>query len=144
MLDIRLFASADETFLKSCIEAAYHEYPRLIARGGATLERAVENVVEAISSDGFAHVATLDGQNVGASWWLPDVNPDELHVAYFVNEHSRGQGIATHLLQTGMGEAQKRGARSVAIKTHPGNAASIALARKLGFEPIVALFRHQF
>ena len=77
MLDIRLSASADEAFLKSCIEAAYHEYPRLIARGGATLERAVENVVEVISNEGFSHVAALDGRNVGAAWWLPDTNPDE-------------------------------------------------------------------
>ncbi len=144
MLDIRLSTSADEDFLKGSIEAAYHEYPRLIARGGATLERAVENVVEVISNEGFSHVAALDGRNVGAAWWLPDTNPDELHVAYFVTEDARGQGIATHLLETGMGEARKRGARSVAIKTHPNNAASIALAKKLGFEPIVALFRHQF
>ncbi len=143
MLDIHLSTSADETFLKSCIEAAYHEYPRLIARGGATLERAVENVIEMISSDGFAHVATLDDRLVGAAWWLPDTNPDELQVAYFVVDDARGQGIASHLVETGMGEARKRGARALTIKTHPNNAASIALATKLGFEPIVALFRHQ-
>jgi GNAT superfamily N-acetyltransferase len=143
MLDIHLSTSADEAFLKSCIEAAYHEYPRLIARGGATLERAVENVIEMISSDGFAHVAKLDDRLVGAAWWLPDTNPDELQVAYFVVDDARGQGIASHLLETGMGEARKRGARTLAIKTHPNNAASIALATKLGFEPIVALFRHQ-
>jgi GNAT superfamily N-acetyltransferase len=143
MLDIRLSTNADEAFLKSCIEAAYHEYPRLIARGGATLERAVENVIEMISSDGFAHIATLDGRSVGAAWWLPDTNLDELQVAYFVADEARGQGIASHLLETGMGEARQRGAHTLAIKTHPNNAASIALATKLGFEPIVALFRHQ-
>ncbi len=144
MPEIHLATSADETYLKHCIEAAYHEYPRLIARGGATIERAVEGVLEAIIGDGFAHVAVQDGRQVGAAWWLPDGNPLELNVAYFVEDNARQQGIASDLVRHGLAEARSRNVRSVAIKTHPDNTASIALAHKLGFEPIVALFRLQF
>ena len=139
MIDIRLTGSADEDFLKASIEAAYHEYPRLIARGGATLERAVEDVFEGVA-EGFSHVAVLDGQPVGAAWWLPD-GPDTLTVAYFVAESARNQGIASKLLEAGLAESKARGMRSVTVKTHPENQASIALARKAGFDPVVALYR---
>ena len=140
MIEIRLTQSADEEFLKASIQSAYHEYPRLIARGGATLERAVDDVFEGLA-EGFSHVAVLDGQSVGAAWWLPESN-NTLSVAYYVAESARNQGIASKLLEAGLEESRKRGMRSVTVKTHPDNQASIALARKAGFEPVVALYRH--
>jgi RimJ/RimL family protein N-acetyltransferase len=140
MTTIRLAGSPDEAFLKSCIEAAYHEYPRLISRGNRTLERAADAVVEQVSNDGFAHIASVDGQPVGASWWTPE-SDEEMSVAYFVTPDSRGNGVATKLLEAGLVEAKARGMRSTLVKTHPENQASIALARKVGFEPVVALLR---
>jgi GNAT superfamily N-acetyltransferase len=141
MLEFRIAQSADEALLKTCIESAYHEYPRLVARGNASLERSVELVLEAIAENGFAHIATLDGNDVGAAWWTPEGSENVLAVAYFVQPESRNQGIASKLLEAGIAEARRQGARSISIKTHPDNAASIALARKVGFEPVVALFR---
>jgi L-amino acid N-acyltransferase YncA len=141
MLEFRVTQSSDETFLKTCIESAYHEYPRLVARGNASLERSVELVLEAIAENGFAHIAIQDGSDVGAAWWTPEGSENVLAVAYFVQPESRNQGIASKLLEAGIAEARRRGVRSISIKTHPDNAASIALARKVGFEPVVALFR---
>lgn len=141
VIDYRLAQSSDESYLKSAIEAAYHEYPRLIALGGATLDLAVENVLERISEEGFAHVASQDGQIVGAAWWTPDDNGSELSVAYYVEQEVRKQGVATGLLEAGLTEARKRGVVATTVKTHPDNHASIALARKLGFEPVVSLLR---
>lgn len=141
VIDYRLASSSDETYLKSAIEAAYHEYPRLIALGDATLDLAVENVLERIAEEGFAHVATQDGQVVGAAWWTPDDNGSELSVAYYVEQAVRKQGVATGLLEVGLTEARKRGVIATTVKTHPDNLASIALARKLGFEPVVSLLR---
>ena len=141
MLEFRVAQSADEALLKTCIESAYHEYPRLVARGNASLERSVELVLEAIAENGFAHIAALDGNDVGAAWWTPEGSENVLAVAYFVQPESRNQGIASKLLEAGIAEARRQGVRSISIKTHPDNAASIALARKVGFEPVVALFR---
>jgi GNAT superfamily N-acetyltransferase len=141
VIDYRLANNSDETYLKSAVEAAYHEYPRLIALGGATLDLAVENVLERIAEEGFAHVATQDGRTVGAAWWTPDDNGSELSVAYYVEQEVRKQGVATGLLEAGLTEARKRGVLATTVKTHPDNLASIALARKLGFEPVVSLLR---
>ena len=141
MLEFRIAQSTDEALLKTCIDAAYHEYPRLVARGNASLERSVELVLEAIAENGFAHIATLDGTDVGAAWWTPEGSENVLAVAYFVQPESRNQGIASKLLEAGISEARRQGVRSITVKTHPDNAASIALARKVGFEPVVALFR---
>jgi L-amino acid N-acyltransferase YncA len=135
MLEFRVAQSADEALLKTCIESAYHEYPRLVARGNASLERSVELVLEAIAENGFAHIATLDKQDVGAAWWTPEGSENVLAVAYFVQP--------SKLLEAGIAEARRQGVRSISIKTHPDNAASIALARKVGFEPVVALFRQE-
>jgi L-amino acid N-acyltransferase YncA len=143
MLEFRIAQSADEALLKTCIESAYHEYPRLVARGNASLERSVELVLEAIAENGFAHIATLDKQDVGAAWWTPEGSENVLAVAYFVQPEARNQGIASKLLEAGIAEARRQGVRSISIKTHPDNAASIALARKVGFEPVVALFRQE-
>ena len=140
MTSIRLAGTSDEPYLKQCIESAYHEYPRLISRGAAPLERAANAVMEQVSNDGFAHVAEIDGQPVGASWWTIE-SDEEMSVAYFVTPDSRGQGVATKLLEAGLVEAKARGMRSTLVKTHPENQASIALARKVGFEPVVALLR---
>jgi GNAT superfamily N-acetyltransferase len=140
MIHTRLAVRTDETYLKACIEAAYHEYPRLIARGHASLEIAVERVLESVTSEGFAHIAQDGDQLVGASWWTPE-NPEEMAVAYYVSPDVRNQGVATQLLEAGLQEAKARGARSSLIKTHPENEASIKLARKVGFEPVVALLR---
>ena len=140
MTSIRLAGPSDEPYLKQCIESAYHEYPRLISRGSAPLERAANAVLEQVSNDGFAHIASVDGQTVGASWWTPETD-EEMSVAYFVTPDSRGQGVATKLLEAGLVEAKARGMRSTLVKTHPENQASIALARKVGFEPVVALLR---
>lgn len=126
--------------MKHCIESAYHEYPRLISRGNANLERAANSVLEGVSNEGFAHIALNDGTPVGASWWTSE-SDEEMSVAYFVQSDSRGQGVATKLLEAGLQEAKKRGMRSTLVKTHPENQASIALARKVGFEPVVALLR---
>ena len=141
MLEFRVSQTVDETFLTTCIESAYHEYPRLVARGNASLEHSVELVLEAIAENGFAHIAVLDGTDVGAAWWTPEGSESVLAVAYFVAPESRNQGIASKLLETGISEARRQGVRSITVKTHPDNAASIALARKVGFEPVVALFR---
>jgi GNAT superfamily N-acetyltransferase len=141
VIEYRLANSSDETYLKSSIEAAYHEYPRLIALGGATLDLAVGNVLERIAEEGFAHIAIQDGQVVGAAWWTPDDNGSELGVAYYVEQEVRKQGVATGLLEAGLIEARKRGVVATTVKTHPDNLASIALARKLGFEPVVSLLR---
>jgi GNAT superfamily N-acetyltransferase len=140
MTSIRLASAPDEQFLRTCIESAYHEYPRLISRGNATLERAADSVLESVSNEGFAHVAVQDGQPVGASWWTPE-GDEEMSVAYFVAPEARGNGVATQLLEAGLQEAKARGMRSTLVKTHPENQASIALARKVGFEPVVALLR---
>jgi GNAT superfamily N-acetyltransferase len=141
VINYHLAKSTDETYLKSAIEAAYHEYPRLIALGDATLDLAVENVFERIAEEGFAHIATQDGRTVGAAWWTPDDNGSELGVAYFVEQEVRKQGVATGLLEAGLTEARNRGVVATTVKTHPDNLASIALARKLGFEPVVSLLR---
>jgi GNAT superfamily N-acetyltransferase len=141
VIEYRLANSSYETYLKTAIEAAYHEYPRLIALGGATLDLAVENVLERIAEEGFAHIALQDGQVVGAAWWTPDDNGSELSVAYYVEQDVRKQGVATGLLEAGLTEARKRGVVATTVKTHPDNLASIALARKLGFEPVVSLLR---
>jgi RimJ/RimL family protein N-acetyltransferase len=140
MTSIRLAGPKDEAFLKQSIEAAYHEYPRLISKGGRTLERAVEDVFEQVADAGFAHIAEDDGQTLGASWWTVE-SDEEMSVAYFVTPDARGNGIATQLLEAGLAEAKARGMRSTLVKTHPENQASIALARKVGFEPVVALLR---
>ncbi len=140
MNQIRLASNNDETYLKNSIQAAYHEYPRLIAKGNGSLELAVERVLEMVSAEGFAHIAEENGQKLGVSWWTPE-NPDEMSVAYFVEPDARNKGVATQLLEAGLGEAKSRGARSSLIKTHPENEASISLARKVGFEPVVALLR---
>ncbi|MFN3265669.1 MAG: GNAT family N-acetyltransferase [Deinococcales bacterium] len=137
---IRLASSADEMYLKNSIQAAYHEYPRLIAKGSGSLELAVERVLEHVASEGFAHVAEEGGKLLGISWWTPETD-QEMAVAYYVEPEARNQGIATQLLKAGLQEAKSRGVRSTLIKTHPENAASISLARKVGFEPIVALLR---
>ncbi len=140
MIHTRLASITDEAYLRECIEAAYHEYPRLIARGHSTLEIAVERVLESVASEGFAHIAEDNGQRLGASWWTLE-NPEEMSVAYYVTPDVRNQGVATQLLEAGLIEAKARGARSSLIKTHPENEASIKLARKVGFEPVVALLR---
>jgi RimJ/RimL family protein N-acetyltransferase len=140
MLELRDATSRDEDFLKSCIREAYHEFPRLLARGEATLEVAAENDYERVDG-GFAHIAVLDGHPVGAAWWLPSEEPGVLTVAYFVQPQARGQGVATKMVERGLTEARRRNLRGASIKTHPDNAASIALARKLGFEPLVTLLR---
>jgi RimJ/RimL family protein N-acetyltransferase len=140
MTSIRLAGPNDEAFLKQSIEAAYHEYPRLISKGGRTLERAVNDVFEQVADAGFAHIAEDGVQTLGASWWTVE-SDDEMSVAYFVTPDARGNGIATQLLEAGLVEARARGMRSTLVKTHPENQASIALARKVGFEPVVALLR---
>ena len=114
--------------------------PALDLARSAPLERAANAVLEQVSNDGFAHIATVDGQTVGASWWTIETD-EEMSVAYFVTPDSRGQGVATKLLEAGLVEAKARGMRSTLVKTHPENQASIALARKVGFEPVVALLR---
>lgn len=140
MNQIRLAANSDEIYLKNSIQAAYHEYPRLIAKGNGSLEVAVERVLENVASEGFAHIAEAGGRVLGVSWWTPE-SDQEMSVAYYVEPEARNQGIATKLLEAGLQEAKQRGARSTLIKTHPENAASISLARKVGFEPVVALLR---
>ncbi len=140
MNQIRLASIQDETYLKKSIQAAYHEYPRLIARGNGSLEVAVERVLEDVSAEGFAHIAEDNGKVLGVSWWVAE-NPEEMSVAYYVEPEARKNGVATQLLEAGLSEAKARGARSSLIKTHPENAASISLARKVGFEPVVALLR---
>ncbi len=140
MTSIRLAGPLDETYLKQCIEAAYHEYPRLISKGNRTLERAVEDVYGQIADDGFAHIGFDGDQLLGASWWILETD-EEMSVAYYVSPETRGQGVATQLLEAGLVEAKARGMRSTLVKTHPENQASIALARKVGFEPVVALLR---
>jgi GNAT superfamily N-acetyltransferase len=139
MNQIRLASSADESYLKNSIQAAYHEYPRLLSKGNE-LEVAVERVLENVASEGFAHIAESAGKRLGVSWWTTE-GGEEMSVAYFVEPEARNQGIATQLLEAGLAEAKSRGARSSLIKTHPENAASISLARKVGFEPVVALLR---
>ena len=141
MNQIRLASLTDEPYLKNSIQAAYHEYPRLIAKTNGTLETAVDRVLETVVSEGFAHIAEENGKPLGVSWWTPE-NPDEMSVAYFVEPDARQKGVATQLLEAGLSEAKARGARSTLIKTHPENAASISLARKVGFEPVVALLRY--
>lgn len=141
VIDYRLANSSDEAYLQTAIEAAYHEYPRLIALGGVTLGLAVENVLERIAEEGFAHVASQESKIVGAAWWIPDDAGSELGVAYFVEQTVRQQGVATGLLEAGLLEARRRGVVATTVKTHPDNLASIALARKLGFEPVVSLLR---
>ena len=140
MNQIRLASINDETYLKTSIQAAYHEYPRLIAKGNGSLELAVDRVLENVAAEGFAHIAEDNGQLLGVSWWVSE-NPDEMSVAYYVEPDARKNGVATQLLEAGLTEAKARGARSSLIKTHPENAASISLARKVGFEPVVALLR---
>ncbi len=140
MIDVRPTTHSDEAFVKRCIREAYTEFPRLLAQGEAGLDDAAENDYERIQ-DGFAHVATLNGQAVGAAWWLSEADPRNITVAYFVEAEARGQGVATRLVEAGLQEAKARGFRGTAIKTHPENTASIALAKKLGFQPVVALLR---
>lgn len=144
MLELRQATSRDEDFLKRCIREAYHEFPRLLARGEASLAQAAENDYERIGS-GFAIVALDGAESVGATWWLGDGGggEGELTVAYFVEPAARGRGIATRLVQEGLAEARRRGCRSATIKTHPENEASVALARKLGFEPVVTILRQR-
>lgn len=144
MLELRQSTARDEDFLKHCIREAYHEFPRLLARGEASLAQAAENDYERISS-GFAIVGSEGGEPVGATWWLGDggEGENELTVAYFVAPAARGRGVATKLVEAGLKEARGRGVRSCSIKTHPDNEASLALARKLGFEPVVSLLRQR-
>ncbi|HWG85478.1 MAG TPA: GNAT family N-acetyltransferase [Deinococcales bacterium] len=142
MIELREAGSRDEEYLKHCIQEAYHEFPRLLARGENTLVDAAERDLERVGA-GFAHIAVQDGESVGAAWWLPDASPEDLIVAYYVEPGARGQGIATRLLEHGLGECRRREMRSAGIKTHPDNEASIALARKIGFEPLVTLLRHE-
>lgn len=142
MLELRDAAQRDEDFLKHCIREAYQEFPRLLARGEASLAQAAENDYER-AGGGFAHVAEQDGRPVAAAWWLPEEDQASLVVAYYVEPEARGQGVATRLLETGLAEARRRGAKLGTIRTHPDNAASVALARKLGFEPLVAVLRQK-
>ena len=139
-MEIRLAMSRDDDFVQHCIQEAYREFPRLSARGGDTLERAASADLERVAA-GFAHVANLDGRDVAAAWWAPEANPDDLTVAYFVEPDARNHGVATALLERGLEEARRRGCHGVTIKTHPDNAASVALGRKLGFQPVVTLLR---
>jgi GNAT superfamily N-acetyltransferase len=140
MIELREATSRDEDYLKHCIQEAYHEFPRLLARGERTLAMAAEHDLERIGA-GFAYLAVQDGRPVGAAWWIPEAGPEDVTVAYYVEPDSRGQGVATRLLAHGVEEGRRRGVRSMTIKTHPGNEASIALAHKAGFQPVVTLLR---
>jgi RimJ/RimL family protein N-acetyltransferase len=140
MLRIQLAQPQDEAFLSHSIEEAYREYPRLLARGDKSISEAAEHDLERVH-DGFALLASKDEHLVGAAWWFADADPGNMTVAYYVEPEVRGQGIATQLLEQGFSEAKNRGMRCCTIKTHPDNAASIALAKKLGFDPVVALLR---
>jgi GNAT superfamily N-acetyltransferase len=140
MLKIDVARPQDEAFLLHSITEAYHEYPRLLARGSSNIHEAAELDLERVH-DGFALVASKNEVFVGAAWWYADGDPGNMTVAYYVEPELRGQGIATALLEQGFAEAKTRGMRCCTIKTHPDNAASISLAKKLGFDPVVALLR---
>jgi len=139
-IELRHATARDQGYLLHCIQEAYHEFPRLLARGEDSLAQAAENDYEH-ATEGVIQVAMLEGRQVGAAWWLPGDEAGTLTAAYYVEPDVRGRGIATRLLEAGMAAARQRGVRSVAIRTHPENAASIALARKVGFEPMVMLLR---
>lgn len=136
MLTVRQAIAQDEDFLRECIFAAYKQFPKLIAQ---RIDQVVDNEYEHIF---FAEIAT-EIENIGAAWWVP-LEDKALQVAYYVKPEKRGQGIATKLIETGLERAKNSGYRSITIKTHRSNESSVALAKKLGFEPVVEIWKRSF
>jgi RimJ/RimL family protein N-acetyltransferase len=55
------------------------------------------------------------------------------NLGFHVHPSMRGQGIATALSMAAIKDAQSKGITVLYIRTHVGNFAAIAVARKLGF-----------
>lgn len=56
----------------------------------------------------------------------------------FVRDDMRGQGVARALVEAGMDLARSRGARFMAIGTHPDNHGAHATYRAMGFDEVPA------
>ncbi|MGW2334450.1 GNAT family N-acetyltransferase [Streptomyces sp. NPDC001685] len=63
------------------------------------------------------------------------LTPGQVNVAYGLYPAWRGRGLATRAVLLVCGYAAAAGARAAVIQVEPGNAASVAVARRAGFAP---------
>jgi len=74
---------------------------------------------------------------VGSAGYLgPPDEAGRVEIGYSLCERWRGQGLAKEVVIALVESARQRGARTVQAHAHPGNAASIAVLRACGFQPV--------
>ena len=89
---------------------------------------------------GCAWVAELDGQPIGVLLAQPIAFVDDAPLTFWVEEiavrpDQRRRGVATALYRAFGAWARAAGAQGVLTRIDPGDAAAIALHRRVGFEP---------
>lgn len=78
-----------------------------------------------------------EGEVVGYALGAPSLRPGEgWVVSAAVLPAHRGGGVATRLTRALLDACAGRGMREVRLTVHPGNAAAVALYRKLGFDMV--------
>ncbi|OVE76489.1 hypothetical protein BVX98_05785 [bacterium F11] len=79
-------------------------------------------------------IAMVNGEPVGQANMFRVRNQEDVsYLGYHVHPEFRKKRIGTNLSLAVMREARKKGIKRVVIRTHPTNAASISLAKSLGF-----------
>ncbi|MGO8757053.1 MAG: GNAT family N-acetyltransferase [Terracidiphilus sp.] len=78
-----------------------------------------------------------DSLLVGCAGYLgPPDEAGRVEIGYSVCERWRGQGLAKEVVGGLVENAGRRGAQTVQAHAHPENAASIAVLRACGFQPV--------
>jgi ribosomal-protein-serine acetyltransferase len=141
---LRPFGTGDLIDLRAAIDESLEEVQRWLPWGAeepSTLEHLGRRIDKyaAECADGTAwRLALVDestGRFLGSGALLPYPGPGALEVGYWIRKGEAGRGLATRAAAALVRYAfRERGVERMELWTKPGNDASAAVARRLGFD----------
>jgi RimJ/RimL family protein N-acetyltransferase len=134
---LRRFEDDDLEQFADMLESSREHYAEFIPfyLDGDPLERVRRYRASFDGGEGFVYAAFEGGRMIGGGMLFPRIGPDALELGYQLRRDAVGRGLATEIAAALLRVAlDVCGVGRVEARIDPDNAASIAVARRIGLE----------